>query len=281
MTNDTTTNKILIEIVGATNLSTLLPQPSSSSRGNHRGSSLNPLNTINNVSSSISNSVSSSIQSLSKLHNKPVSSSIKVLLNTDKIHKTNTIKNNNHPIWTVSSGSLFLVDVPSASVAVGGSSFSDIVTPTKKYTRKPSTNNTNSNILLFEIRDSSSILAVASGSTKKKSECIGTVRLDLSTIINKYCNNTNLAEERLEFQIVHDVYQAAREGILSWNDDDDDDEEDDDKDGRGDEAYEPIIQKNKGKSEEGGEDDKDKAILSLRFRHATQNDVTFMHITTW
>jgi hypothetical protein len=46
---------------------------------------------------------------------------VKVWLGTQKIHKTSVISNSNDPIWTVETGSLFLISMPLAEFFSGSS----------------------------------------------------------------------------------------------------------------------------------------------------------------
>jgi len=257
--NNNKTNQLLIEIVGATNLSTLLQKEPTSPT---RLSKLNPLSTLNSVSNSISNTVSSSLSAFQNNNTERQSSTtIKVLLNTNKVHKTNIIKCNNNPIWTVSSGSLFLVDITPSSSEGGDRDQSQ------------QKNNKQSSRLTFEIRNVNT-LSIPGTNTNKRSECIGTVRLNLHDIIDKYCNvsNEHEEEERVDFTIVKDVYQAAREGILSWDEGSDNDNDDHVSNGK----EERSFFAGKPKPTEDSKDE-DRAILSLRFRYATQEDVTFIN----
>ena len=263
--NSNKTNQILIEIVGATNLSTLLQKEPTSPT---RLSKLNPLSTLNSVSNSISNTVSSSLSAFQNNNSERQSSTtIKVLLNTNKVHKTNIIKCNNNPIWTVSSGSLFLVDIPPSSSSEGVGVKEQQIQNKKQSSR-----------LTFEIRNVNT-LSIPGTNTNKRSECIGTVRLNLNDIIDKYCNvsNEHEEEERVEFTIVKDVYQAAREGILSWDEGDDIDNQVNGEKVNGEEERAFFSGKSKPKEDSNTKEDEDRAILSLRFRYATQDDVTFMN----
>jgi len=262
--NSNKTNQLLIEIVGATNLSTLLQKEPTSPT---RLSKLNPLSTLNSVSNSISNTVSSSLSAFQNNNSERQSSTtIKVLLNTNKVHKTNIIKCNNNPIWTVNSGSLFLVDIPEE----GGDK--------DQHVQQQQKNNKQSRSrLTFEIRNVNT-LSIPGTNTNKRSECIGTVRLNINDIIDKYCNtNTNEEEERVEFTIVKDVYQAAREGILSWNEGSDNDNQLNGEKVNGEAERAFFSGKSKPKEDAYTKEEEDRAILSLRFRYATQEDVTFMN----
>ena len=168
---------------------------------------------------------------------------MKVLLNQEKVHKTDVIAMSNQPIWTVESGSLFLLDIESC-------------------------NDTTKNILTFEVRDRDPLLPGTIG----KTQCIGTVRLDVKKIMDHYST-----EERVEFPIVSNVYQAAREGILSWDDDDDDDDDDVGEGKCTSKAEETDLLGSQVVTKKISKDapplSGDEAILSLRFRRATPEDV--------
>jgi len=170
-----------------------------------------------------------------------------VLLNQDKIHKTDAVTMTNQPIWTVENGSLFLVDLSSSS------------------------SNTSRKMLTFEVRDRDPLLP-------GKTECIGTVRIDVNQILDSYCT-----EERVEFSILSDVYQAAREGILSWDSGEEGDENPGKK-SQPSEATSLIARKGEHKGRLGETKESkyavshsgDEATLALRFRRATQEDVHFI-----
>ena len=244
-----------MEIVGATNLTPAAaagqsgPSSSPTTRAQIQRTPselLNPLTAVGTVSTSLTNVGGSIINVGGNLLNatgvlgrREASCSIKVICDGEKVHKTEVIGNTNNPLWTVESGSLFLLgDLSSDGDSADAAANSD---------KRPKT-------LLLELRDQSALVP-------GKTVSIGTVRLSVDEIYAKYCT-----EERLEFPVATDLIAEARDGMLTWSEDSE----------HGLDATADGDMPKGSDADETKQVDDDAPTLALRFRRATPDDVRFM-----
>ena len=269
---------VLVELVGATNLTPASAAGQASSGGASSPSRAqiqrapselltNPLTAVGTVTGSLT-TVGGSILSAGGgllsaagvLGRREASCYVKVLVGGELVHKTEAIGGSNNPIWTVESGSLFLLG--------GGSEKSSAAVGQEEGKNKT---------VLLELRDQSALVP-------GKTVSIGTVRLAVEDV---YRYAQHRAAERLEFPIANDLVAAAREGMLSWSEESEhgisgSQAGGDDDAGGDDGANEDKTEKKSEKASSGKDDGKTKEVeddaptLALRFRLATQEDEKFM-----